>query len=256
MCGAIYNVNDHPALPGILSEAGYTQEEIEDILGNVVNPKRELRPTDRVLSLVPTKEGRQVMSAVWWLKLDKQTLKPDTQWASFNCQSRRILTSKMHTIPPRSYRAVVFARGFFEWQPIYPGGRLYTALTPDEQKKPLKPIAKHRYLIHDPDKIMLLAAMCKHWVGPDGEPVVSTGVITLPPHPDFLDIHYKSFPLELQQNELDRWLDKSIPHEEFEPLFKLTDYRRSLEAVPVNEPAFEPIGDPVPLVPGAKASNG
>lgn len=81
MCRAIYNVNDHPALPGILSEAGYTQEEIEDILGNVVNLKLELRPTDRVLSLVPTKEGHQVMSAVWWLKLDKQTLKPDSQWA-------------------------------------------------------------------------------------------------------------------------------------------------------------------------------
>ncbi len=64
MCGAIYNVNDHPALPGILSEAGYTREEIEKILGTVVNPKRELRPTDRVLSMVPTKEGHQVMSAV------------------------------------------------------------------------------------------------------------------------------------------------------------------------------------------------
>lgn len=103
---------------------------------------------------------------------------------------------------------------------------------------------------------MMLAAMCKHWVGLDGQALVSTGVITLPPHPDCLDIHYKSFPLELQQNELDRWLDKSIPHEEFEPLFKLTDYRRSLEAVPVNEPYFEPIGDPVPLIPGAKSSSG
>lgn len=250
MCGALYNVNDHPALPGILSEAGYTREQIEDILGRVVNPKRELRPTDRVLSLVPTKSGPQVMSAVWWLKLDTQTLLPDTQWATFNCQSLRILTSKMHTIAPRSYRAVVFARGFFEWQPIYPGGRLFTALTPDEQKRPPRPIAKHRYLIHDQGKIMMLAAMCKHWIGPEGEPLVSTGVITLPPHPDFLDIHYKSFPLVLQPGEIDGWLDKNIPHKKFEPLFNLTDYRHSLEAVPVNEPAFEPIGDPVPLVPG------
>ncbi|MEX1215974.1 SOS response-associated peptidase family protein [Saccharospirillum sp.] len=256
MCGAIYNASDHPALPGLLSAAGYTRAEIDAVLGTVVYTKRELRPTDRVLSLVPTKAGKRVMSAVWWLKLDNETLKPDTQWASFNCQSRRILTSKMHSIPPRSYRAVVFARGFFEWQSIYPGGRLFTALTPDEQKKPPRPIAKHRYLIHDPGKIMMLAAMCKHWVGPDGEAMVSTGVITLPPHPDFLDIHYKSFPLVLQPDELAGWLDKSRPHKSFEPLFNLTDYRHSLEAVPVNEPAFEPIGDPIPLVPGAKASNG
>ena len=249
MCGAIYNVNEHPALPGILSELGYSPEEIEDIVGRLVNPKRELRPTDRVLSLVPGKESRKVKSAIWWLKLDKHTLKPDTQWASFNCQSLRLLTSKMHTIPPRSYRSVVFARGFFEWQPIYPGGRLYTALSPEEQKKPPKPIAKHRYLIHDPGRIMLLAAMCKYWTASDGEPVVSTGTITLPPHPDFLDIHYKSFPLILEWVELDDWLDKNIPHEDFEPLFKLTDYRKPLEAVPVSEQLFEPLGDLIPLIP-------
>lgn len=251
MCGAINNVNEHPLLPGILSELGYSQEEIEEIINLRLSPKRELRPTDRLLSVVPTKGGREVMSAVWWLKLDKESLKPDTRWATFNCQSRRLLTSKIHKIQPRSYRSVVFARGFFEWQPIYPGGRLFTGLSKEEQQKPPKPVAKHRHLIHQPGKIMLLAAMCKHWLDQAGQPLVSTGTITLPPHPDFLDIHYKSFPLVLDWDELDTWLDPDIPHEHFEHLFNHTTYRQELEAVPVNETEFDPVGDPIPLAPGA-----
>ena len=87
-------------------------------------------------------------------------------------------------------------------------------------------------------------------------PTSLTDDVTLPPHPDFLDIHYKSFPLVLKPGEVDGWLDKSLPHKDFEPLFNLTDFRQSLEAVPVNEPAFEPIGDPVQLVPVAKAGCG
>jgi len=42
-----------------------------------------------------------------------------------------------------------------------PRGRLFTALAPDEQKKPPRPLAKHRYLIHDPGKIMMLPLRSK-----------------------------------------------------------------------------------------------
>ncbi len=251
MCGSISNVTDHPLLPWILTELGYSVEEIERIIGLRPNSKRDLRPTDRVLSIIPTKGGGEVMPAVWWLKLDKDTLKPDTKWATFDCQLRRLLTSKIHTIPPRSYRSVVLVEGFFEWQPVFSGGRLYTELSEEEQQKPPKPIAKHRYLIHQPGKIMLLGAMCKHWLDQSGQPLASTGVITLPPHPSFLDIHSKSFPLVLNWDELDTWLDPKIPHDHFEPLFNLTSFRQELEAVPVNDTDFEPVGEPVPLLIGA-----
>lgn len=185
------------------------------------------------------------MQAVWWLKLDKVTLKPDTKWATFNCQSRHILSSKLHSIPPKSYRSVVLASGFFEWQPIYPDGLLYSELSREQQKTPPKPMAKQRFLIHQPGKVMLMAAMCKHWLDHDGQPLVSTGTITLPPHPAFLDIHSKSFPLLLNRDELDAWLDPHTPHEVFEPLFHTTDFRQEFEAVPVNEPDFDASGEAV-----------
>ena len=246
MCGAIYNVNDHPGLPGILSELGYSQEEIEQITGTLIR-KRDLRPTDPVPSIIHTSNGKEVVSAVWWLKLDRKTLKPDTKWATFNCKSGNILSSKLHTIPPQSYRSVVLAGGFFEWQPIYPGGVLYSGLSEDQKQKPPKPIAKQRFLIHQPGKVMLMAAMCKYWTLPDGTQLVSTGTITLPPHQAFLDIHAKSFPLILNWDELDTWLDPNTPHAAFEHLFNTTAFRQDHEAVPVDEPEFEPIGEIVHL---------
>lgn len=248
MCGAIYNVNDHPALPGVLSELGYSQDEIDRITGTMIK-RRDLRPTDPVLGLIPTKQGKEVMQAVWWLKLDRESLKPDTKWATFNSRSRSILSSKLHTIPPKSYRSIVFARGFFEWQPVYPGGLLHTELSEEEQQKPPKPMAKHRFLIHQPGKVMLLGALCKHWLHEDGRPLVSTSIITLPPHPGFLDIHAKSFPLVLNWDELDTWLDPKTQHEAFTHLFNSNTFREEFEAIPVDEPNFEPVGEPVILKP-------
>lgn len=243
MCGAIYNINDHPGLPGLLSELGYSREEIERITGTLVDARPELRPTDPVLSLIPTKSGAKVMAATWWLKLDQATLQPDTRWATFNCQSRRILNSKLHSIPPRSYRSVVFARGFFEWQPVYSGGRYFSSLSDEEQQRPPRPISKQRYLIHNSGHIMLLAAMCKHWLDAQGQPVVSTGIITLPPHPDFQDIHHKSFPLILTKDELSRWLDPAIPSDGYRELFNTIGYRQTLEAVAVSDNNFAPVGE-------------
>lgn len=159
---------------------------------------------------------------------------------SFNCQSRHLFTSKLHSIPPPSYRAVILAEGFFEWQPRYPGDRLFSQLSPQKQAKPPKSIAKQRFLIHKPGDVLYMAAMCKHWVTPSGEPLVSAGSITLPPHPAFLDIHAKSFPLLLNKSELDNWLDPKIPLEAFKDLFEITSFRQALEAVAVNEPISYP----------------
>jgi len=242
MCGAIYNVTDFPLLEPILGMAGYSESEIEKVLG-----KKECRPTDSVLAMVPTREGPRLMPATWWLKLDQRTLKPDTRWATFNCRSDHILTSKLHTIPPKSFRSIVVANGFFEWQPVYSGGRLFTDLTEAEQAKPPKPIRKQRYLVHTPGQLMLLGALCKHWLDEAGQPKVSTGIITLPPHPRFLDVHHKSFPLVLKPEELEAWLNPKVEHSAFEALFGVTDVRVEVEAQAVNDGDFEPL-DTEPFV--------
>ncbi len=258
MCGAIYNVNDFPLLPGLLLELGYTRKQIDDITGNnrrAQDYKRDLRPTDSVFTLVPTRNGIQPMQATWWLALDKETLKPVYRWKSFNCKSTNIFSSKLHSIPPRSYRAVVLARGFFEWQPIYEGGYFYTGLSEELQAKPPKPLHKRRFLIHQPDQVMLMAALCKHWIDKDGNPRVSTGVITLPPHTDFLDIHHKSFPLLLTRDELDDWLNPDIKTREFSHLFELTDFRIDAETYAVNEENFEPVDTRIVLKAKAKLNS-
>lgn len=238
MCGAIHNVTDFPLLEPLLSMADYSEADIREIIN-----KRELRPTDPVIGLVPTRDGARIMPATWWLKLDPESLKPDTRWNTFNCRSSQILKSKLHSIPPRSYRSVVLAEGFFEWQPIFPGGRLFSDLSPAEQEKPPKPIAKQRHLIHAPGRLMLLGAMCKHWLDDNDQPKVSTGIITLPPHPAMLDVHAKSFPLLLQETELESWLNPAIPHEAFKDLFDLREVRMNLEVQAVNDQEFAALDD-------------
>jgi len=236
MCGALKNVIEMPVLPPILTELGYSEEEIKDILNLPGRKKKEARPTDPVLSLIPTRTGPKLMNATWWLKLHNDTLEPDTQWSTFNCRSTQLLSSPLHKIPPKSYRSIVIAEGFYEWQPIYQGGVLYSGLSEEEKKKPPKPVSKQKYLIHKPGQLMFLAAMCKHWVDDDGNAKASTGVITLPPHPAFSDIHHKSFPLVIKDEELSDWLDRTMPTEHFEPLFNLTDVREPFEAIVADEP--------------------
>lgn len=245
MCGELYNVNDYPGLPGILSGAGYSPEEIDDMLGRPrdgspretepLGPlRKQLKPTDPVPALVPTRKGPRLMPATWWLVLDKTTLKP-TRWASFNCRSDRVFSSPMHRNEPRSYRSVVIAQGFVEWQPIYSNGRLWLDLSAEEQQHPPKPVAKQRYLIQRPDgRPMLFGAFCKHWLQEDGSPLASTGIITLRGHRQFANIHHQSFPLVLLDNELADWLNPALPTEHFADLLTLTEVREPFEVIPLD----------------------
>ena len=250
MCGAIYNVNDFPLLPGLLTELGYSPEQIEQITGPGIQrlpQKKDLRPTDRVLTLAPTKAGPDLFPALWWLALDQHSLKPLYRWKSFNCKASRIFEAKIHRIAPRSYRAVVLARGFFEWQPFYEGGRVFSQLSANEQADPPKPLHKRRILISQPDQVMLLAALCKHWLDDNGQPLVSTGIITLPPHREFLDIHHRSYPLVLAPEELADWLDPAIKTATFQSLLASTEIRFPTTAVAVRESDFSAIDEPIIL---------
>lgn len=247
MCGELFNVNDYPGLPGILSGAGYTPEQIDAILGRprdgserTTEPfgplRKQLRPTDQVLALVPTRTGPKLMPATWWLMLDKSTLKP-TRWSSFNCRSDRVFESPMHRNPPPSYRSVVIAQGFVEWQPIYSGGRLWSELTELEQAHPPKPVAKQRYLIQRPDgRPMIFGAFCKHWLDAEQQPLVSTGIITLRSHTQFVNIHRQSFPLVLLDDELADWLNPKRESEYFAPLLNMTEVREPFELIRLDGP--------------------
>lgn len=226
MCGFIYNVSDFPLLEPLLDIAGFDEKDIRDIIRN-----RYLHPTDTVINLVPSQSGPRLLGATWWLatRPDGST---DPRYHSFNAKAGKLTSSPMHTRSPRSVRSVVPVSGFCEWQPIYKGGLLNSELpeTGPEGRLP-KPERKQQFLITQPDQpLMYLGSVSKLRVNTDGTPRVNTAVITLPPHEAFTDIHNKSFPLVLRQEEILHWLDPHAPWSEFSALLNLTDFRDRFDA--------------------------
>lgn len=230
MCGFIYNVNSFPLLEPILQIAGYDEDEIRDI----VNHKTR-RPTEKVLTVVPSRSGPRLLASTWWLASDEHGI-PDTKVTSFNARAAKVGKSPLHTAKPKSQRSLVLARGFCEWQPVYAGQLLHSELVQKGlDPLALKPKRSQQTLIkHTNCNLMLLAAVSKLRVATNGEPIVNTAIITLPPHEGFIDIHRKSFPLVLRQSEIAKWLDPSIDWSEFDALLSLQSFRDDFTAVPVD----------------------
>lgn len=244
MCGFLYNVTELPLLEPLLDIAGYDEDEISDII-----QRDQLRPTDTVINLVPTRSGPRLMGATWWLATNADG-SLNTKLATFNSKAEKLLTSPLHLGKPKSIRSVVVAQGFCEWQPLYKGGLTFSQLPVDaEDAKKLKPERKVRHLIQMKDTpIMLLGAVSKLRLNAIGKPVINTSVITLPPHADFADIHAKSFPLVLNINELVDWLDPAVPLTKFSKLLAQTTFRQYFSALPVDKD-LQPIGKAIHLSP-------
>lgn len=253
MCGSIYNTYEFPGLAAIkilaLLKENHTVQEIEQYVEKTLN----VRPTTTITTIIPAQGSVEAVTATWWLKLEwqKGELIPDSQWKTFNCKSTKLLKSPIHNIKPISRRTIIVAEGFHEWQPIYPGNRLYSQLTTLEKTKLPTPIRKQCFLIKPVTGICRIAAVSKKWM----KNKYSTGIITLPGHPAFQDIHHKSFPLIIQADEVESWLDPKVPTSAFEPLFSLTDFRETWEAIPVKGPTDNSVmGDVLKLMPGSSSN--
>lgn len=247
MCGSIGNVIDSPdaqaAYALAMIRTGASFEDIKKACKLVFN----IRPTGRLPTIIqkhPAQKEIQV-DATWWLKLklEQDEFKPDNQYNSFCCRSQKILSSPTHKMAPASFRSIVIAEGFHEWQPIFKGNRLYSDLTETEKKQLPDIVARQCFFVRPASGYpVLLAALTKQWQSQQ----YSTGIITLPPHPAFIDIHYKSFPLVLLPNELDSWLNPQNPTDNFRHLFDLNKLRYDWLAIPVQGPSEnEMMGKPV-----------
>ena len=230
MCGFLYNVSDFPLLAPLLDIAGYDEREIRNIIG----PK-QLRPTDTLLNLVPSRHGLRLLGATWWLATQADG-SPNAKWATFNARAGKLATSTLHLSAPRSIRTVVVASGFCEWQPIYKGDLLHSQLPGIATATRLpKASRKQQFLIERSDSpLLLLGAVSKLRVDSAGRPKVNSAIITLPPHADFVDIHHKSFPLVLNPDELIDWLNPSLPIGHFDKLLGQTSFRQSFRLTPVD----------------------
>jgi len=234
MCGSIYNVYEFPGLIGIeiltRIRDNLTKDEIEEYISKTLN----IRPTLDLTTIIPSAGTAKIVKATWWLKLkqNEDGWIPDQQWKTFNCRSTKILTSPLHRLKPISRRTIVIAEGFHEWQPIYMGERTFSQLSKKEQQTPPKVIRKQCYLLRPKSGLCRLAALSKKWQ----DNKYSTGIITLPSHQGFRDIHRKSFPLVLGTEEIEDWLNPEISTASFDLLFQTNDFRETWIATPVMGP--------------------
>jgi len=230
MCSFIYNVKNFQMLEPLLEVADYSESEIREIIRN-----KHIRPTDKVLNLVPSKRGPRILAASWWLATH-QNGSLNRNLTTFNSRAGKLATSPLHISSPRSIRSVIIASGFCEWQPIFKDGLLYSQIGGINRKEKLqKPTAKQQFLIESNNSgPLLLGAVSKLRLNNDGTPRVNTSVITLPPRSSFIDIHHKSFPLTLNHNELDKWLDPSVPMSSFKKQLEQADSSKLFTATPVD----------------------
>ena len=165
--------------------------ELFRLLGiyDITKKQTNIAPTDPVKIVVPGKGQREIRTASWWLAMhkDKESgqLIADNRWQSFNTRSDKILTSPMHSIAPKSFRVVIPAAGYYEWQ------------------------EKQAYALSIPEEDIAFGGLAKYW--PQTKQY-SCSIVTLPGHPALAHIHAKSIPLMLRGSAINQWLDRSQTH--------------------------------------------
>lgn len=144
-------------------------------------------PGSVVSIVVGTDDGPALREAKWWLYL-KQTdhgLKPDNRYFSVNTNHEKLPAKPEFS----SARCVVPATAFVESQ---------------DGKRP--------HLLKRADGgAIAWGGLWKRWYDKaTGEEIYSASIITLAGHPALENIHRKSVPLWLPEDELDAWLDPSL----------------------------------------------
>ena len=183
MCGRM-NINDDPYIQDLMTLIGLPD--------NTINISQDVAPGGKISIIHQPQSVRVVSDAIWWLLLDKQTLKPNYRYTSFNSRHDKLNSARSISYQPyRESRCIVPASGFVEGL----GDK------------------KTYFQIEPVERAIAFAGLYKEWQNEQtGELVYSASIITLPPHPKLKQIHPKSMPLMLPYNDqqlIDMWLD---PH--------------------------------------------
>lgn len=183
MCGR-FNVTDNLAVRKLMADLGVPLHQQDNLR---FSP--DVAP-GATISIIRTVDGeRRVCDAIWWLMLDAGTLKPNYQYASFNSRSDKLHTPRSLAYKPyRESRCIIPASAFIEG---LGDGKTY-------------------HKIELQDHAIAFGGLCREWINKDsGESQLSASIITLPPHPQWVDVHPKSMPLILPDDTtvIDAWLD-------------------------------------------------
>jgi putative SOS response-associated peptidase YedK len=213
MCGRM-NVSDSPFV-----------KELMNSLGMSIYPRarRNIRPGSNTDIIIQQDDERRLLEAIWSLliepKKDKPGFRPNPKWHTFNSKSTRLNSSRLWSSAFKSHRAIIPASCFFEWKD------------------------KVCYAIEPVDSAIAFAGLYRSWQFAD-ESVHSFSVITLPAQKAFSHIHEKSYPLMLEPNDYDLWLDPNF--KEVDAFHDLLDsgIRTEITVTPVDSPGeMEVIGE-------------
>lgn len=210
MCGR-YNVIDSPEVRQLMDSVGVE-------LGNM-HWSRDVSPASRISIVRETEQGRELHDAIWWLLLDRDTLKP-SKYTSFNTRSDKLNTPR--SAGYRSYR---------QSRCIIPASAFIEGLG-DKQ-------TYHK--IELDGQAIAFGGLYQEYLNREtGETATGASIITLPPPPQWKAIHPKSMPLLLPTEDvatLDAWLDPDVQDvERFDWLLK-PQIRVDQLLTPINKPS-------------------
>ena len=219
MCGRM-NVTDDPVTKALSEALG--------ISGKRLNYSNDIAPGGKVSIVRDCSGNRLVNDALWWLFLDKDTLKPNYKYASFNSRSDKLNQPRSLAYQPfRSARCIIPASGFVEG---LGDKKTYFHLRPEHSA-------------------IAFGGLYREWINHQtGELIYSTSIITLPPHKKLESIHPKSIPLMLPLKEsgvIERWLDPNFKEvEAFNELLEPV-IEQSMVVTPIDKPSKRnAIGEP------------
>lgn len=225
MCGFLGNIVDSPLTRALLETLGMASAAPALRL----NPGTG--PATSIDIIAQAAEGPRVIPALWWLLLERsaQGYRP-SKYTSFNTRSDKLNEPRsLGYHPYRHSRCIVPATYIIEGEGPR-GHRKYHRIEPTTAA-------------------FALGGLYREWIHPDSEAkTLSCSVITLPPHPQWMDIHSRSTPLFLPHDRelLARWLDPRITDvAEFEPLLTPAFHDR-LRCLPIERPGHQrPLGEPI-----------
>ncbi len=213
MCGRM-NITDSPFVRELMKGLG---------MSTYPRAKNNIAPGSTAGILIESSEGRQLQQAYWSLliepKVNKPGYRPNPKWATFNSKSTRLQSSRLWSSAFKSQRAIIPASCFFEWK--------------DKVCHAIAPL----------DKAIAFAGLYRTWEFA-GETIYSFSVITLPGQAAFRHIHQKSYPLMLEEQEYDLWLDPNSKNPtSFQSLLD-SGIRQDISVIPVDSPEnMEVVGE-------------
>ena len=218
MCGR-FNLIDSPQVQWLCEVLGVPLPS--------AHLRADIAPGSHIAIIHQDGDKRRTSEAIWWLLLDPKTAKPNYRYASFNSRSDKLHQPRAAAFHPyRESRCLIPASAFVEGL----GDK------------------KTYYRIELEGSAIAFGGVYRRYVNQEtGETVLGASIVTLPPLPQWQEIHPKSMPLMLDFDNtelIEKWLDPTFDRvEEFAPLLE-PKVEKTMKVTPIDRPStWNPIAE-------------